>query len=190
MPRHLDRTPSGIAADCPSITSPTLSGNRVIVCSKPRFDCIKRLCREFADHRQRIEFRFTIGAMDEDTLRYWEPGAPDFRERLDSLKYAYRLGFDTSVNVEPMLDVPNVPKLYRKLVPHVSVFINFGIMEGIRRNVQPRTPEEEAEVRRIEQNQADDRIHAVYDALKDEPLVRWSPKIRKILETKKIEASA
>jgi DNA repair photolyase len=190
FPTTHDITPEFLEECIVVIRNLLAGGNRVIVCSKPRPACIQRLCREFTDDRQRIEFRFTIGAMDNDILRYWEPGAPSFKERFDSLKHAYRLGFDTSVNVEPMLDVPNVSKLYRKLAPCVRVFINLGIMEKIRRNVQPRTPKEEAEVCCIEENQTDDRIHAIHETLKDEPLVRWSPKIRKILGIKKVEAGA
>ena len=81
-------------------------GNSVIVCSKPRLDCIKRLCQEFADDKSYLEFRFTIGAMDDRILHYWEPGAPNFKERFDSLKLAFRKGFAVSVNIEPMLDAP------------------------------------------------------------------------------------
>jgi len=82
--------------------------------SKPRLDCIRRLCREFADNRDRLEFRFTIGAMDDTILSLWESGAPGFKERFDSLKLAYRKGFAVSVNVEPMLDAANVLRLFRR----------------------------------------------------------------------------
>ena len=160
------------------------SGNHVIVCSKPRLDCIRRLCCEFADNRRSIEFRFTIGAMDDDVLRYWEPGAPGFRERFDSLRYASGRGFDTSVNIEPMLDAPNVMKLFRRLSPYVNVFINIGKMLRVRYCVQSRTRRDEAAVRRIEDNQSDDRIREIYEDLKDEPLVRWAPSIREVVGLK------
>ena len=185
FPTTHDITPDFLEECITVVRNLLAGGNRVIVCSKPRLDCIKRLCREFADNRQSVEFRFTIGAMDDDILRYWEPGAPGFRERFDSLKHAYRLGFDTSVNVEPMLDAASVSKLFRRLARYVNVFINIGIMENIRRNVQPRTPKEEADVRWIEENQADDRIRAIYEELKGEALVRWSPETRKILGLRK-----
>ena len=172
--------------ECVTVVRNLLAGgNRVIVCSKPRLDCIKRLCWEFADNRASLEFRFTIRAMDDDILRFWEPGAPGFRERFDSLKLAFRSGFDTSVNVEPMLDAPNVSKLFPRLVPFVNVFINIGIMCNIRLNTQPRTQEEKAQVRRIEENQAEDRVLAIYEALRDEALVRWSPEIREVLGIEK-----
>ena len=119
--------------------------------------------------------------MDDAILSFWEPGASGFKERFDSLKLAYRKGFAVSVNVEPMLDAANVLRLFRKLAPYVTVFINIGIMKNIRRNTRPQSEQEEAAVRRVEENQADDRIRVIYEDLKDEPLVRWSPEIRKVL---------
>lgn len=188
FPTTHDITPEFLE-DCITVVRNLLTGgNRVIVCSKPRFDCINRLCQEFADDRSHIEFRFTIGAMDDSILGYWEPGASSFKERLASLRHVFRLGFNTSVNVEPMLDTPNVSAMFRRLAPYVNVFINIGIMEKISRNVQPRTEEETAAVRRIEENQVVNRIHAIYGDLKDEALVRWSPEIRKILGLKKAKS--
>jgi len=185
FPTTHDITPEFLE-ECVAVVRNLLAGgNRVIVCSKPRLDCIKRLCREFADNRAHLQFRFTIGAMDDDILRWWEPGAPDFRERFNCLKLAYRKGFYVSVNIEPMLDAPNVLKLFRELAPYVNVFINIGIMKDIRKNTLPRTQEQEAEVHRIKENQGDDRIRAIYDELKGEALVRWSPEIRAVLGIEK-----
>ncbi len=185
FPTTHDIPPEFLEACVAVVRNLLAAGNRVIICSKPRLECIKRLCTEFADYRARIEFRFTITAMNDAVLRYWEPGAPDFKERLACLKYAHRKGLRTSVNVEPMLDAPNVVKLFRRLTPHVSVFINIGKMMRVRCCVQPRTRREEAAVRRIEENQADDRIREIYEALKDEPLVRWGRSISKVLGLKK-----
>ena len=71
------------------------NGNDVLIVSKPHLECIQRLCTLPSEH---ILFRFTIGAYDDDTLRFWEPGAPPYDERLASLKYAFDAGFKTSVN--------------------------------------------------------------------------------------------
>ena len=72
--------------------------------------------------------RFTIGAMDDDVLRYWESGAPSFAERLAALKHAHGQGFRTSVSAEPMLDVPHAVELYEAVVPFVTDTIWFGKM--------------------------------------------------------------
>ena len=89
-------------------------GNRVLVTSKPHLECVKAICNTFADFRHMILFRFTIGAFDDDLLQYWEPGALPFGERLASLKYAFKHGFQTSVSIEPMLDSANVVRLFSK----------------------------------------------------------------------------
>ena len=93
FPTTHDITPEFLEESVTVVRNLLAGGNRVIVCSKPRLDCIERLCREFADNRDRLEFRFTIGAMDDAILRFWEPGAPGFKERFDSLKLAFRKGF-------------------------------------------------------------------------------------------------
>jgi len=185
FPTTHDITPRFLDKCITAIRNLLAGGNDVIVCSKPRLDCIKRLCREFANDRAHLEFRFTIGAMDDDILHFWEPGAPGFKERFECLKLAYRKGFRASVNIEPMLDAPNMVKLFRKLVPYVNVFINIGIMCKVRRNVTPRTQEEKAAVCQIEENQANDRVRSIYEQLKVQELVRWSPEIRKILGIEK-----
>ena len=185
FPSTHDITPKFLEECITVIRNLLAGGNRVIVCSKPRLDCIMRLCREFADYRARLQFRFTIGAMDDDILGFWEPGASRFKERLDCLKLAFRMGFYVSANIEPMLDTPNVLKLFRKLAPYVNVFINIGIMNKIGRNIQSLTQEEVALVRRIKDNQAEDRIRAIYEKLKGEALVRWSPETRKVLRIEK-----
>lgn len=79
-------------------------GNDVLVVSKPHLECIGALCNQFPNYKDNILFRFTIGSADSAALKFWEPGAPDFLERLESLKHAFDLGYKTSVSCEPMLD--------------------------------------------------------------------------------------
>ena len=159
------------------------AGNRVLIVSKPHLECIKRLCLEFADFKEEILFRFTIGAVNTTLLKFWEPHAPAYRERLACLKHAHRKGFQTSVSIEPMLDVPNVVQLFHKLAPFVTESIWLGKMNEVKKRVQPKTVEEKEAVRRIEMNQTDDNIRDVYETLKDEPLVRWKDSIRAVIET-------
>ena len=83
--------------------------------SKPHLDCIQAICQQFGDYREKILFRFTIGACDDTVLSFWEPGAPTYAERMASLQYAYEQGFQTSVSVEPMLDSANIDQLIAEL---------------------------------------------------------------------------
>jgi len=181
FPQTHDITPQFLDQCVTALRNILAARNKVIVCSKPRLDCIERLCSEFSGNREKVEFRFTIGAMNDAILNFWEPGAPVFAERLACLRHAFSEGFRTSANIEPMLDVPHVAGLYRTVVPFVNVFVNVGLMEDVRLNVQPQTPEEEAEVLRIERGQSIDRLRSLYQDLKDEPLVRWGRSVRRAL---------
>jgi hypothetical protein len=44
-----------------------------------------------------IMFRFTIGSADNQTLKFWDQYAPSFDERMESLIYAHKAGFQTSI---------------------------------------------------------------------------------------------
>jgi DNA repair photolyase len=156
----------------------------VLVVSKPHLVCIQRICEEFTQYKDRILFRFTIGAYDNAVLAFWEPGAPTFEERLACLQLAHRSGFRTSVSAEPMLDAPNVVNLFHKLAPFVTDSIWIGKLNRARANIWDRSPEVEAAIQRIEANQADDKIRGIYQALKDEPLVRWKESVKKVIGLK------
>ncbi len=63
-------------------------------------------------------------------LKFWEPNAPSFEERLRSLKYAYDKGYKTSISIEPFLDKdPYV--LVEKLMPFTSKSIWIGKMNYV-----------------------------------------------------------
>jgi hypothetical protein len=79
-------------------------GNQVLIVSKPNVACIDELCRSLRNYQEQILFRFTIGSMYDKTLKFWEPGAPNFHDRVQSLRLAHRWAYKTSVSMEPMLD--------------------------------------------------------------------------------------
>ena len=155
------------------------AGNRLLIVSKPHLECIQAICREFTAYREKILFRFTIGAMDNTILAYWEPRAPLFEERLTSLKHAYHQGFATSVSCEPMLDSQNVVALFRSLAPYVTHSIWIGKMNGIDSRVEPGTDPQA--IQRIRDGQTDGRVRAIYAALKDEPKVKWKESFKEVL---------
>lgn len=93
--------------------------NDVLVVSKPHLEVIEKMCKQFQQYRDQILFRFTIGSTDDDTLKFWEPFAPDFDERLASLQYAFTQGFQTSVSAEPSLDT-NTEELVDLLFSYIT----------------------------------------------------------------------
>ena len=149
------------------------AGNQVLIVSKPRYDIIREICLEFREDRDKIMFRFTIGAMNDEILRFWEPGAPSFAERLDSLTYAFCSGYKTSVSIEPMLDSDNVIDLILAVEPFVTDAIWLGKMNHIRKNLVIDSAEMEAAVRRIENGQTKERIKVLYEVLRDNPKIKW-----------------
>jgi DNA repair photolyase len=157
------------------------AGNQVLIVSKPHEECIKSICDDFGEYKDQILFRFTIGAADGTILSYWEPGAPTFVERLRCLQYAHKLGFQTSVSCEPMLDSPNVEELFYTLKPYVTNSIWIGKLNKARKRILIETDEDERQVCRIEKGQTDERIREIYEALKDEPLVKWKESFKTVL---------
>lgn len=105
------------------------AGHKVLCVSKPRFECVKAICDALADVKESIIFRFTIGSDNNEVLAHWEPNAPKFEERLESLKYAFEKGFQTSVSMEPILDDPTstIEKVYK----HVNETIWIGFVNHV-----------------------------------------------------------
>jgi DNA repair photolyase len=154
------------------------AGNKVLVVSKPHLECIKRICADFDPTN--LMFRFTIGAFDNAILKFWEPEAPSYEERLACLQYAFEKGFQTSVSMEPMLDTPNAVELFHRLAPFVTDKIWLGKLNRAR-NCIAEWRQIDAEIRQIEANQTDDKILAIYEALKDEPKVAWKDSLADVL---------
>lgn len=156
-------------------------GNRVLVVSKPHLECIRTICSNFSDNRERILFRFTITARDDMILRFWEPGAPAYRERMACLVHAYECGFATSVSVEPMLDTSDVVEMVHELLPFVSHSIWLGKMNKIGDRVMHEKDSDQKEIDRIEDEQSDKVIQRLYQQLRRVEKVRWKESIKEVL---------
>lgn len=106
-----------------------VAGNQVLITTKPVFDIIVEICKRFEYYKEQIQFRFTITSCDNDVLKFFEPNAPLFQERLESLKWAFEKGFKTSVSIEPYLDILPT-KLIKKIAEYVTESIWIGIMSN------------------------------------------------------------
>lgn len=168
--------------DCVKVLKNLLEvGNDVLIVSKPHLDCIIVLCKELAEYKDHILFRFTIGSMNDDILKYWEPGAPSFEERFGSLKVAFEAGFKTSVSCEPMLDSDNVVEMFHVLDPFITDSIWIGKLNHVERRVKIETDEDKMRVAVIVDGQTDQRIREIYDALKNEKHVKWKESFKSVL---------
>ncbi len=102
------------------------AGHSLLCVTKPRLDCIKRLCTQLSDYKTKLTFRFTIGSDDNTILKLWEPNAPLFEERVSALKYAYNKGYTTSVSLEPFLSDP--VSTINKIKPYINEHMWIGTM--------------------------------------------------------------
>lgn len=107
--------------------------NEVLITTKPVLSCIKKICDIFYNTKEMIQFRFTITSKNNSLLKFWEPNAPLCEERLESLKYAYKLGYKTSISIEPFLD-KDPYDLANILIPYVTESIWIGKMNYIQAN--------------------------------------------------------
>ena len=182
FPSSHDITPGNVDA-CLTVLGRLLeAGNDVLVVSKPRADIIKRICETFAPYREKILFRFTIGAMNNEILSFWEPNAPSYEERKMALVHALEAGYATSVSIEPMLDASHIIELIRDLEPFVTESIWIGTMNHIRKNIKADDERIAEAVRSIEQGQSDEMLLAIHHQLKGHPLIRFKKEIRRVIE--------
>lgn len=181
FPTTHDITPTVLEGAKEVLLKMLSSGNQVLIVSKPRLGCIMELCSALREYTRQVLYRFTIGALDDNILRLWEPGAPRFQERMDSLRYARESGYMTSVSCEPLLEAERVVDLFYTLEPFVTDSIWIGKMNRIEQRVLDDNPELQKDLLRIEAGQTDDRIKEIYNLLGSEPKVKWKESYKEIL---------
>lgn len=175
-PKHLDLAISYLARLL-------LYGNSVLIVTKPSLECIKSICDTFTDYKEQILFRFTIGSVDSNTLKFWEPYAPDYSERKQSLIYAYYAGFKTSISCEPMLD-NNIQAVIEDLSKYVTDAIWLGKMNFVLRRLRTNGHTDELTLKAANQIlswQSDDEIETLYNKYKDNPMIKWKESIKKVV---------
>lgn len=177
FPTTHDITPEVVDACLTVLVKMLESGNDVLVVTKPHLECIVKICDACTKYKSQILFRFTIGAMDDNILKYWEPGAPSFKERFAAMKYAFENGYATSVSMEPLLDAENVVNTFTILKP----FVTNSIWIGKLNKIDARANASEDMIERIKLGQTDQRVREIYETLKDEPLVKWKESYKEVL---------
>ena len=181
FPSSHDITPGNVNGCLTALRCLIVVGNRMLIVSKPHLDCIKRLCKMFRPYRRRILLRFSIGAVDDRILSYWEPNAPCYAERKQCLMHACQEGFRTSVSIEPMLDSANIDALISDLSPYAIHSIWIGTMNHLVRLEKHADADLKGAVERIRRGQTNSMINAIYDRHKNNPLIRWKKEIKKIV---------
>ena len=183
FPSAHDITPPFIEENITFMHQILNAGNKLLIVSKPHEFCIQRLCGEFKTKKDRIIFRFTIGSIENQVLKFWEPGAPLFEERLLCLKLAHEQGYQTSVSIEPMLE-GNIDLLIKELEPYVTGTIWLGKINRLKSNLTLNgyaTPEIMKRAEELQTNQNDLTIWALYDKHKDNSKIRFKDSIKRVV---------
>jgi DNA repair photolyase len=161
----------------------------LLLVTKARLEVIQNISRNFAEHRDRIMFRITIGSANDNVLKFWEPGAPCFTERLRCLEYLKNSFFKTSLSIEPMLD--NNP--YR-VIELCSSYVTENIWLGLPRKLKQRIAlNDENNIQTSEAAgcllamQPDYWVIELYHKLKDNPKIRFKDSIIEVLKRNEIE---
>lgn len=146
------------------------AGNEVLITTKPKLSVTKEIIEKFSYFKVMLQFRFTITSLDNQLLSFWEPNAPTYEERFDSLKYAYENGFKTSVSVEPFLDFTPQTLIYT-LSPYVTESIWLGPMNYIPQNGF--SEEVEQRYKEIRKRYEISHLKQIYEEIRDFPLVKF-----------------
>lgn len=187
-PSSHDITPINLQYSITFLQKLLESGNRVLIVSKPHKIVIEKICETFSEFKENILFRFTIGSNNSDVLKFWEPNAPSYEERLNCLKHAYELGFSTSISCEPMLD-SNIEQLVLELEPFVTDSIWIGKANFLLRRLKMNgitDTENITKANELISSQTDSKIKTLYNNLITNPKIKWKESIKKIV---KIEIS-
>jgi uncharacterized Fe-S cluster-containing radical SAM superfamily protein len=183
FPSTHDITPEHLEQSLQYIDKMLLAGNTLLIVSKPHLACIGAICTRFSPCKERILFRFTIGSANSETLKFWEPGAPDFEERLESLKCAHAQGFATSVSCEPMLD-RGVQAVISQVLPYVTDSIWLGKANRLKVNLSLNGHSDPITLNRADELlswQSDERILRLYEELGGNPKIKWKESIKKVV---------
>lgn len=181
FPTLHDITPKNLDAAITFLTNMLKAGNKVLLVSKARPKCIETICQTLERFKDQILFRFTIGTTDDKVSKFWEPGAPLPGERIEALKIARRYGYQTSVNMEPMLGGADMAiQTYHAVIPHITDTVWIGTMFWSVIRAES-TPENMRALQEIRHLQSDAEILRLVDALQDQPKVRWRHSIKEII---------
>lgn len=184
IPTTHDITPSNVKEAVIVFEKLLKAGNDLLIVSKPHKECIQEICDLLPDYKQQILFRFTIGSISDDVLLFWEPKAPSFAERLESLKIAYFSGYKTSVSSEPMLD-SNIDLVVSAVEDYVTDSIWIGKMNQCVNRVKKNGHGDTETLRKLDslmqfQNH-EPNIIEIYNKFKFHPKVKWKESIKKIV---------
>lgn len=100
----------------------SMSEKNCVQIRNPKISYAERICNRFNANTDDITFIYDIRSGNSEVLKYWEPNAMSFEERLESLKFVNSKGFRTIVFCFHPLD-GNTFELVEVLSPHCDHLI-------------------------------------------------------------------
>ena len=159
-------------------------GNKMLIVSKPHWNCITVIAEAFLEFQHLIEFRFTIGSTSSAILEFWEPEAPDFAERISCLKYAFRKGYKTSVSCEPYLDA-HVAYTYQGCKEWITESFWIGKINRFNSRVKldDATPTQiQRYVDPLKAAMQDSVVKQMYAVLDGQKFIMWKDSVRDVMD--------
>lgn len=103
-------------------------GNEVLITTKPHPYCIRHMADELEEWKDLITWRLTITTPNPSLMAKYEPFAPTLHERMNSLIYLQKRGYETTVSAEPFLSDP--VETYKLVEPYITGGMWVGPMSG------------------------------------------------------------
>ena len=187
FPSSHDISPNTVDACLVVLKKLLKAKNDVLVVTKPHLEVIKALCADLVEYQQQIVFRFTIGSSESDVLRFWEPGAPSYEERVASVMYASLKGFKTSLSIEPCLDLrPDY------VIDRVGQYITNDVWIGLPNMLYERLSingandaETLRKAKEIKKGQSREWMRSLVEKYSDNPAIMWKDSIKKEISKNK-----
>lgn len=186
FPTQHDITPFYLPEIMKALDALLSVGNKILLVSKPHPECIEAICERYVEHKNNILFRFTIGTMDPDVSKFWEPRAPLPEDRIEALKIARHYDFHTSVSIEPMLQgIKGTLQVVDAVRPFITEKIWIGKMNKINERIEISSPDVEMAVKAVKLWQSDYYISLLAKKLQNDPMIEWKDSIKKIIDKEK-----
>jgi DNA repair photolyase len=183
LPSSHDITPVHIADSLSFIHRVLEVENDILIVTKPHLDVIEQICTEFKDFKDQILFRFTIGSVDNKILKFWEPNAPSFEERFAALFHAFHLDFETSVSIEPALDIRTL-ELVSQVLPLTTDSIWIGKPNKLVMRLKQNGHHDDETIKKARsliESQNSDWADSLYKEFASNPKVKWKDSMKKVL---------
>jgi len=183
FPSSHDITPVNLHYSIQFLQNLLNAGNEVLIVTKPHIKVIEALCNEFTAFKDKIMFRFTIGSMNSEVLKFWEPGAPSYEERKESVIFAFGKGYQTSLSCEPFLD-ETIDELVEDLQEYITDTIWVGKANKLLGRLKLNGVTDFESIRKANELielQSDKKIICLYHIIKNNLKIRWKESIMKVL---------